>query len=190
VRLRCALIGVVGLLAACGNAAEPKAPARSYTLDEDSGSFRGIALGGAERKVLTRFGPDQGEPGGPVGPLGEHNYDNGPGTFASTPGRPRPDDRTKALRYRGMAFITNERRVYVIMSSLRGTRTAKGVRVGDRLGAARDAYRALRCATATDAHGGDDFPYCLARISGGRWLYFGGDPIGTVAIARVPLYGG
>ena len=67
--------------------------------------------------MVARFGPDQGEPGGPVGPLGRDHDDAGsPGTFASTPGRARPDDRT--------------------------------------------------------------------------YLYFGGDPTGTIAVAQVPLYGG
>jgi hypothetical protein len=118
------------VLAACGGdrGAAPK-PARSYVLDESHASFRGVALGDAERRVVARFGPDQGEPDGPVGPVGEDRYDTGgPGTFASAPGPPRPDDRTKALRYRGMSFVTNERRVYVIMSSLPGTsrRVASG----------------------------------------------------------------
>jgi hypothetical protein len=31
---------------------------------------------------------------------------------------------------------------------------------------------------------------CLGRLNRKRYLYFGGDPIGTVAIAQVPLYGG
>ena len=92
------------LLVACGDRATAPTPGRSYTLDEVQASFRGVALGDAERRVVARFGPDQGEPNGPVGPVGEDNDDTGsPGTFASTPGRPRPDDRTRALRYRGMA---------------------------------------------------------------------------------------
>ena len=180
------------LLVACaGDTVAAHKPARSYTLDEAHASFRGVALGDAEHRVVARFGPDQGEPDGPVGPLDQDHYDTGsPGTFASTPGRPRPDDRTKALRYRGMSFLTNERRVYVIMSSLPGTRTTRRVGVGDDLDRARQAYRGLSCKEATDEDGGDAFPYCLGRLTGKRYLYFGGDPIGTVAIAQVPLYGG
>jgi hypothetical protein len=179
------------LLVACGGetGAAPE-PARSYTLDETHASFRGVALGDAERRVVARFGPDQGEPGGPVGPVGQDPYEAGsPGTFAGTPGRPRPDDRTKPLRYRGMSFVTNERRVYVIMSSLPGTRTTRRIGVGDDLGRARRAYSGLSCRRATDEEGDDAFPYCLGRLDRGRYLYFGGDPIGTVAIAQVPLYG-
>ncbi len=176
------------LLVACApdTGAAPK-PARSYTLDEAHASF----LGDAERGVVARFGPDQGEPNGPVGPLGQDRYDAGsPGTFASTPGRPRPDDRTKALRYHGMSFVTNERRVYVIMSSLPGTRTTRRVGIGDDLDRARRAYGAVSCKHATYEEGGQAFPYCLGRLDRKRYLYFGGDPIGTVAIAQVPLYGG
>src|SRR5689334_16102832 len=94
------------LIAACGGSDAPRAPARTYVLDESRASFRGVSLGDAEREVVSRFGPDQGKPDGPVGPLGDHNYDNGPGTFASAPGRPRPGDRTPSLRYDGMAFVT------------------------------------------------------------------------------------
>jgi hypothetical protein len=180
------------LLVACaGDRSGAPKPAHSYALDEARASFRGIALGDAESRVTARFGSDRGKPDGPAGPVGEDGYETGtPGTFASTPGRPRPDDRTKALRYRGMAFVTNERRVYVIMSSLPGTRTTRRVGVGDDLERARRAYRGLSCKQATDAHGGDAFPYCLGRLDGKHYLYFGGDPIGTVAIAEVPLYGG
>ena len=180
------------LFVACGGdrAAAP-APGRIYTLDEVQASFRGVALGDAERRVVARFGPDAGEADGPVGPVGEDDHETGsPGTFARTPGRPRPDDRTKALRYRGMSFVTNERRVYLIMSTLPGTRTRRRVGVGDDLDRALRAFRGLSCRQATDAHGGDAFPYCLGRLDRKRYLYFGGDPIGSVAIAQVPLYGG
>jgi hypothetical protein len=89
------------LLVACaGDGASAPKPDRIYVLDEAHASFRGVALGDAEGRVAARFGPDQGKPNGPMGPVGEDGYDTGtPGTFAATPGRPRPDDRTKALRY-------------------------------------------------------------------------------------------
>lgn len=179
------------LLTACGGDHEAARPTHTYTLDETRASFRGVALGDAEREVVARFGPDQGEPNGPVGPLGDDRFESGsPGTFASTPGTPRPDDRTAHLSYHGMAFVTNERRVYVIMSSLPGTRTSHGVGVGDDLEKARRSYRGVKCDMATDEEGNDAFRYCLGRLAGKRYLYFGGDPIGTVAIAEVPLYGG
>jgi hypothetical protein len=185
-------LALAALLAGCaGDGASAPEPAASYVLDEARASFRGVALGDAESRVVARFGPDQGRPDDPVGPVGEdHDATGSPGTFASTPGRPRPDDRTRALRYRGMSFITNERRVYVLMSSLRGTRTSRRVGVGDDLDRARQAYRGLSCRHATHEDGGESFPYCLGRLDRRRYLYFGGDPIGTVAIAEVPLYGG
>jgi hypothetical protein len=159
-------------------------------LDEQHGSFRGISLGMPERRVIARFGPDEGDPAGPIGPLGDDRFETGsPGTFASSPTGPSPTDRTAFLRYRGMSFATNDRAVYVIMSSLPGTRTSKGVGVGDDLDAARRAYPQLRCEEGTDAHGVPVFPYCRARLGEHRYLYFGADPIGTVAIAQVELYG-
>ena len=171
--------------------AAPK-PARSYTLDEAHASFRGVALGDAERGVVARFGPDQGEPNGPVGPLGQDRYDAGsPGTFASTPGRRRPDDRTKALRYHGMSFVTNERRVYVIMlldspRAVRlvasGSATTSTVPAGPTGPSRASTPRTRRAARPSRTASGGSIRK--------RYLYFGGDPIGTVAIAQVPLYGG
>lgn len=181
----------VGVIAGCG-AGEPTdtAPPASYVLDEQRGSFRGISLGTAERRVIARFGPDQGEPEGPVGPLGDDRFETGsPGNFASGPDAPSPTDRSASLRYPGMAFSTDDRAVYVIMSSLPGTRTSKDVGVGDGLAAARRAYPQLRCDEGSDAHGVPVFPYCGARLGPHRYLYFGADPIGTIAIAQVPLYG-
>lgn len=51
-------------------------------------------------------------------------------------------------------------------------------------------HRGVKCDMATDEEGNDAFPYCLGKLAAKRYLYFGGDPIGTVAIAEVPLYGG
>lgn len=89
-----------------------------------------------------------------------------------------------------MSFVTNDRRVYVIMSSLRGTRTLRGVGVGDPLDDAQGKYSGLACHDASDAHGTATFRYCNGKLAPGRFIYFGGDPIGTVATARVPLDGG
>jgi hypothetical protein len=179
-------------IGACGSGVDVGVPSSgSFPLDESRGAFRGIALRDPERRVIERFGPDRGRPEGPVTPLGADAFVDGPpGTFANSPGKPSPHDRTAALRYRGMSFITNDRRVYVIMSSLRGTRTRRGVAVGDALYKARKAYRGLSCQKASDAHGVDTFPYCTGRLAPGRFIYFGGDPVGTIAVARVPLFGG
>jgi hypothetical protein len=184
------LVAVCALAGCGGSASTGTVATTAYRLDEQRGAFRGVTLGAPEHGVVERFGPDRGEPEGPVGPLGDDSFERGtPGTFASSPDGPSPTDRTVFLRYRGMSFGTNDRAVYVIMSSLPGTRTTKGPGVGDRLDAARRAYPELRCAEGTDAHGGAAFPYCGARLGNRRYLYFGGDPIGTVAIAQVPLRG-
>src|SRR3954453_15635428 len=175
----------------CGSSDSAGVESRgSYRFDEVRGAFRGVALRDPESRVVARFGPDQGEPAGPNQPLGTSDEDGPPGTFAGSPGTPSPDDRTAALRYRGMSFMTNDRRVYVIMSSLRGTRTLRGGAIGDALDDARRAYRGLKCRRASDAHGSNTFRYCSGRQGRQHFIYFGGDPVGTIAVGQVPLYGG
>ena len=186
-----ALAGAIAV-AACGSDGNRRAAEqRSYRLDEVRGAFRGVALGDRERRVVAQFSPDRPVRAEPVSRLGSDDWSDGvPGTFSSSPRKASPHDRTGVLRYWGMSFVTNNGRVYVIMSSLRRTRALRGVGVGDPLQNVRRAYPGLDCDTATDAHGAPTFPYCGGRLQAGRYLYFGGDPVGTVAVGRVRLYGG
>ena len=188
-----ALAGVIaGAVAACGSEGNSGAAGQgSYRLDEVRGAFRGVALGDREDRVVARFAPKRPVRAEPVSPLGSDEWSAGsPGTFSSSPRKASPHDRTGVLRYRGMAFVTNNGRVYVIISSLPRTRALRGVGVGDSMRDVRRAYPGLDCDTATDAHGAETFPYCGGRLREGRYLYFGGDPVGTVAVGRVRLYGG
>jgi hypothetical protein len=44
-------------------------------------------------------------------------------------------------------------------------------------------YRHTHCATATDAHGDADYPYCEVKIARNRYAFFSKDPIRSIAIA-------
>lgn len=187
-----ALAGAIAVaVAACGSDSNRAASRqRSYRLDEVRGAFRGVGLDDPEDRVVARFAPERPERAEPVSPLGINELSDGPpGTFASSPGKPSRHDRTGVLRYEGMSFVTNNGRVYVIISSLSRTRALRGVGVGDSLHDVRRAYPSLDCDTASDADGVETFPYCSGRVRAGHFIYFGGDPVGTVAVARVRLYG-
>lgn len=187
-----ALAGAIAVaVVACGSDGNAGFARRvSYRLDEVRGTFRGVALGDREDRVVARFAPEHPQREEPVWPLGvDARSDGPPGTFASTPGRPSRHDRTGVLRYRGMSFVTNNGHVYVIMSSLPRTRAVRGVGVGDSLQDVRRAYPGLTCDAASDSHGAQTFSYCSGRLRAGHFVYFGGDPVGTVAVARVRLYG-
>lgn len=176
--------------AGCSNGEVGVPSATPHRIDERRGAFDGIVLGSPESRVVRRFGPDQGEPNGPNTPLDVDGFESGaPGTYRP-PRTPTPHDRRETLRYPGISISTFNRRVYVLMSSLQQTTSRRGVGVGDQLSDVRRAYPELACGAATDDFGKDTFPYCTAEVHPGRFLYFGGDPVGTVAIGKVALSGG
>ncbi len=163
--------------------------ATPHRIDERRGTFDGIALGAPESRIVRRFGPDRGESNGPISPLGtDESGGGGPGF--GRPRTPTPNDRSTTLRYDGMSFSTFNRRVYVVVSALQRATSLRGVGVGDRLSEVRRAYPELACGTATDDFGRDTHQYCTAEVHPGRFLYFGSDPVETVAIGKVALSGG
>ncbi|MEO5575140.1 MAG: hypothetical protein ABIR67_07870 [Gaiellaceae bacterium] len=92
-----------------------------------------------------------------------------------------------SLRYDGVAFLIGTEGVYAIMVTERA-RTLRGVAVGDDLGRARRTYK-LGCGegVAGERIGGgvETYPTCKGTIDGRIRIWFGEDPIGSIAVARV-----
>jgi hypothetical protein len=96
------------------------------------------------------------------------------------------------LTYRRLAIELCAGRIYVFVTAAPGARTLRGVTVGQKLATAKLQYPSLRCASAT----GDStdppvtlYWYCSGEVgSTGHYLYFGGDPIASIAMGRVPLH--
>jgi hypothetical protein len=168
------------LLGACGGDDDPAAPS---LLDERGGSYRGIRLGDTEAKIRSRFGaPGEGEG---FFPLGESFGDiGGPPAVRVWP----PDSSSsRAMRYEGVAFAVGSEGVYAIIVT-EPARTLRGVTIGDDLARSRRLY-AVGCGkgVAGERIGGGSltYPTCRGTIDGRVRIWFGEDPIASIAIARV-----
>jgi len=152
-------------------------------LDERAGSYRGVSFGASEAEVRRAVG----EPGEGTGfsPLGSEFGDvGGPPAVRVWPAGSLLQ---KSLRYRGFSFLVGTEGVYAIMVT-EPARTRRGVAVGDDLARARRLYK-VGCGegVAGERIGGGvaTYPTCRGTIDGRIRIWFGEDPIGSLAIARV-----
>jgi hypothetical protein len=198
-----AAVGVV-LAAGCGASADSPAHATRLTVDEKAGTVAGVGLGDSRARLERTFGPgkDTTDTGGVAVPRGaDHDAIGSPNSY----GFPRPCRRRPAggspsprsqgllsLSYSYVAFELCDGRVYEFVTTGAGARTVEGVAIGRSLRAAKRAYPRLRCGTST----GDStdpptplYPYCSGRVGPDRYLWFGQNPIRSIAIASVRLGG-
>lgn len=93
----------------------------------------------------------------------------------------------KSLRYDGVAFLVGARGVYAILVTERA-RTLRGVAIGNELAWARRRYK-VGCGegVAGERIGGgvETYPTCRGTIDERIRIWFGEDPIRSLAIARV-----
>jgi hypothetical protein len=147
-------------------------------LDEDGGTYQGVTLGKPVSAALR--GVPSAKPGADWTP---RIQGKDPRSF--------PLAAYRSWRYyRGdeTGFAAADGGTVGILAAGRGTYTTAGnVAIGDRLGRVKQAYVGARCATASFAESDKTFRYCVGRLRPGRYLWFGGDPIDTIAIAAAPL---
>jgi hypothetical protein len=93
----------------------------------------------------------------------------------------------KSLSYEGLAVLVGADGVYAILVA-EPARTRRGVAIGDDLVRARRVYK-LGCGegVAGERMGGgvETYPTCRGTIDGRIRIWFGEDPIESIAIARV-----
>jgi hypothetical protein len=175
---------------ACGDggAASTSTTTIPLTIDEQTGTFESVTLGDSVASVRRTWGrPARGNVGdsfaGSAIPIGS---DDDVGLPSGPSPRPiRPGDRFGALRYRGVSAVYASRHgVYVIVVTDGRARTRNGVEIGDTLADARRAYPKLECGhrEARSEHSATD--YCREHLANGLWLWFGQDPIQSIAITR------
>lgn len=175
-------MGLIALIAAC--AASPDRAQRStFTLFEDRGEYRGVAIGDPLSAVRSAFGRPA-----PLDRAGQ-----GHGTFAppdaSIPSLPSEDQippfkSDRYYGYKGVTFLMTGNRVRGLLVWDRQAQTRRGVAPGDPLAEAKERYRRLICATQRGE--GPHFDYCVGR-GGPPYLWFGGDPINVIVLLNKPI---
>jgi hypothetical protein len=187
--LRRALVAVValaafvilGLVAAAllRGEAEPEA---KRLVDERSGSYRGVTLGGTEDEVRDALGPAPSwTENDSIAPLAEDWIEIGAPNHIPSTGSPG------ALRYPHVSVLLDDGRVTAIVIAETEAQSLGGVGVDDDLDDVRRAYPGLRCDEAAAGDAGATFPYCAGRVGAKRWLRFGEDPVESITIASLKL---
>jgi hypothetical protein len=188
----------------CGNAApRPDAPS-GVRVDERAGSIRRVGLGSSRLSLTQVFGraKDTTETGAAAEPQGaDHDAIGAPNDYAfpeacqRAPAGPSPSFASQGLStlsYPDMAFELCDDSAYEFITTAAAARTRRGVAIGQPLRAARRAYPQLHCGEST----GDStdpptpaYPYCAGLVAPHRYLWFGQNPIRSIAVATVALHG-
>ena len=161
------------------------------TINEGSGTYRGIGVGDDVAAVRRVFGsrPFAKVAKEPIAPTKTAFAEaGGPAIDPPCPiGEVRGVQRFAMLRYEQVSFLLCDGRVFAWMVVAGDARTSRGVGVGDDLERAEAACARVTCG---DAPSGDfgSYPYCAGVIAsqpGRRRLYtwFGEDPIASITIS-------
>lgn len=65
-----------------------------------------------------------------------------------------------------------------------GAATGRSVEIGDPLDRAAQAYPGLECREQNEGTENRPYPACTGRVAPERYIWFGGDPITTIAMSR------
>jgi hypothetical protein len=181
------LVALMALLSLSACSGEPTASSTGHRVDLEQMTYRGTGLGATIAEIRASFGePESMEQ--VAAPAGADRM-RGPMSI------PLPDalqtdpplqEPPPLLRYRDAAFLTDGSRVFAVLVEDPHAVTEKGVSVGDELERADTVYR-LRCTTALGWSDEDVYAACFGRLSAGRYVWFGGDPIENISFATVPL---
>jgi hypothetical protein len=180
-------VGIGLLCLAAGSVCTMPAPAAATHLtrvfDEFKGTYRNVGLGSSTARVRRTFGkPHAYSPGQPFVPLGDDWYDIGGPTYIPAPPKSGRYDLEKGfMRYRRISLQAFRGRIFDLIVTSPRARTTRGVRVGDQLRAAKDAYPGLHCGVANEGTEYVQYPYCSGRLAPKVYVWFGQDPIRSVS---------
>jgi hypothetical protein len=187
-----ALAIAVGFLAAGARAPwlnDPRPPARFAVVDEVRGTYGGVGIGDTPTEMRAVMGPIE-----PLGendsfrPTGAQDYSEGPWSHSAGGGFAYPDvafwlppDSAKPSGAPGSTGLISG---FELTSP--GAKTLRGLKLGDDLAEAAQAYPQLTCGMSDRGEYGET-DYCMGWIAGERFLYFGGDPITALTVSRAPV---
>jgi hypothetical protein len=171
---------LLGVALAVYKATDDNGGPDSLVVDEQQGSYRGVELGDSREDAEDALGEAASWTGDdPLGPL-EPGWQRGAPRGALIVGT------LDALRYpRAAMHLANGEVVEMIVAEPEA-KTTRDVGVGDPLAAVRRAYPDLPCGMVRSGQAGRA-PYCGGQIAGNRWLWFGGDPVGSITLASVRI---
>jgi hypothetical protein len=151
-------------------------------IDEVAGTYRGVAIGDPPSVIRRVFGAQR--PAGEYESFGPFRYPEGgyDGPWVLQFGDYDPFGPT--LRSYDVVFVFKGRHglgAFVVVEP--GTVTARGVRIGDALETAGEAYPELECGTVNENTEYVKYPACEGKLGLSRFIWFGGDPIKSITVS-------
>jgi hypothetical protein len=142
-------------------------------------------VGDPEGRVRQVFG---GKPAGENDPVipADATVDDYLGPAGAAMGEGGPSAVDALYRFDGVVFYVINGKVSTVGISDAGTRTERGIGIGDALDRAKDAYPSLHCGIVNEGTEYTQYPGCTGKV-GGKYVYFGGDPIEAIELGRSPL---
>jgi hypothetical protein len=177
VAVLCVALAIAGSGDAAGRGDETRAK-----VDVVAGTYGGVGIGATPSQIERDFGSPLATSGA-AAPVAAARF-RGP-TFIPAP-RSLGGSRAPVFRYFDTAFLTDGEDVYVVIVEAQGAETERGVAVGDALADARGSYD-LICAPVVGSSDDDVYRACFGKVAPRRYVWFGGDPIEDISVARVPL---
>jgi len=93
------------------------------------------------------------------------------------------------FRYDSVCVFYGPRGGDGFMVTSRGSKTNRGVGIGDSLTLVRERYPRLHCGEANKDTEYHSYPACTGQVAADRYIWFGGEPISNLTIGDAPLGG-
>jgi hypothetical protein len=150
-------------------------------VDEAAGTYRGIGIGSTAGEMKRVFGPQRAAGGEErIVPLATGDGEtDGPRVLVFEDDRFGP-----VYRYDQVVFYVNGPTIGAFELVEPGAATGRGVEIGDPLDRAAKAYPSVTCGEENEGTENRSYPACTGRVAPERFIWFGGDPITTIAMSR------